>query len=813
MNKPAALDDLELSRVESLVGRSIVRPNARKHTEGRGRFLDDIKLPRMAHVAFLRSPHARARIVAINDSAAACMPGVIHIATGKDIAAMSKPYVGVLKHMEGLRSPPQYPMAVEFALWQGEPVVAVVAETRAQAEDAIEAIDITWEVLPAAADMERALDPSEPVIHKSFASNLCYRRVEDTGGVDEAFAQAHVIVEDTVQIGRHTGVPLESRGLIAAFNSADRELTVYHSHQSPHMMQGTFATCLSLDEHNVRVIAPDLGGGFGIKVHTYGDEIAVCALAMIVDRPVKFVADRFESFQSDIHARDHRVKGRLAVDREGNMLALEIDDLTGIGPYSMHPRSSSIEGTQVLLMTGGAYKHKLYRGRVTVVFQNKNMMCQYRGVGHPVAFATIEHLVDQAAIRLGIDPAEMRKRNLIPDEAYPHTSPTKVRFEILSHQKCLAKLLKLMDYDALREQQTAFRRQGVYRGIGLSSFFELTNPSPMIYGMGGARIGTQESCTIRLDAGGAVVVHTAISELGQGAETIVAQIAATAVGVDLSSVKVVSGIDTVSGPTGSGSWASRQTGIVGEAVLQAGRALKSNILEVAAVVMQASKEQLDIVGGSVVMKDSKSGGNVSLLELARIAYYRGNELPATCQPQFMATHQFRIKDYDFVFSNGAVGCLLEIDSETGFIELLKMWCVDDCGRAINPKLVDEQVRGGMAQGIGPALLEHCIYDDQGQLLNCTMADYLLPTSLTIPDIEIGHEQTLTKTSALGAKGIGEAGTSGAPAAVMNAVNDALRPFNAKVTRHPITPEVMLEALGKINRRPEGTHGKGGAAPL
>jgi carbon-monoxide dehydrogenase large subunit len=510
------------------------------------------------------------------------------------------------------------------------------------------------------------------------------------------------------------------------------------------------------------------------------------------------VADRFESFLSDIHARDHRVTGKLAVDREGNMLALEIDDLTGIGPYSMHPRSSSIESTQVVLMTGGAYKHKLYRGRGTVVFQNKNMMCQYRGVGHPVAFATIEHLVDRAAIKLGIDPAEMRKRNLIPDDAYPHTSPTKLRFEILSHQKCLTQLLKLMDYDGLREQQATLRKQGVHRGIGLCSFFELTNPSPMIYGMGGARIGTQESCTIRLDAGGGVVVHTAITELGQGAETIVAQIAATAVGVELNSVKVISGVDTIGGPVGSGAWASRQTGTVGEAVLQAGLTLKKNILEVAAVVLQASVEQLDTVGGLVVLKDQKYGGSISLLELARIAYYRGNELPATCQPQFMATHQFRIKDYDFVFSNGAAGCLLEVDPETGFIKLLKMWCVDDCGRAINPKLVDEQVRGGMAQGIGGALLEHCIYNDQGQLLSCTMADYLLPTALDIPDVEIGHEQTLTKTSALGAKGIGEAGTSGAPAAIMNAVNDALRSFNAKVSRQPITPEVVLEALGKIS---------------
>ncbi len=789
----------QISRDDSLVGRSIVRPNIRRHTEGGGHFVDDIKLPRMVHVAFLRSPHAHARIVSIDSNAAARMPGVIHVATGKDIAAISKPYVGVLRHMEGLRSPPQYPMAVDVARWQGEPVVAVVAESRAQAEDAIQRVDVGWEVLPAAVNMEKALDPSEPVIHESYGSNLCYRQIVDTGGVDEAFAQAHLVVEDTVNIGRQTGVPLEPRGLIAAYNAADRELTVYHSYQSAHLMQGTLATCFSMEERQIRVIVPDVGGGFGIKIHTYGDEVAACALAIILNRPVKFIADRFESFQSDIHARDHRVRGKLALDREGNILALEIDDLTGIGPYSMHPRSSSIELLEVVLFTGGNYKHKLYRARGTVVFQNKNCMCQYRGVGHPVAFAAMEHLVDQAALKLGIDPAEMRRRNLISDDAYPYTSPSKTRFEILSHQKCLTQLLKLMEYDDLRKEQAKLRKRGIHYGIGLASFFELTNPSPLIYGMGGARIGTVESCTIRLDAGGQIVVHTAICELGQGAETIVAQIAADAVGVELSSVKVISGVDTLSGPTGSGAWASRQTGTVGEAVLQAGLTLRKNILDVAAVVLQTSEEKLDIINGSVVMKDGKRGGNVSLLELARIAYYRGNELPSTCEPLFMATHQFRIKDYDFVFSNGAAGCLLEVDPETGFIDLLKIWCVDDCGRAINPKLVDEQIRGGMAQGIGPALLEHCIYDDQGQLLTCTMADYLLPMSLDVPDIEVHHVQTLTKTSALGAKGIGEAGASAPPGAIMNAVNDALRPFNAKVTRQPITPEVVLEALGKISQ--------------
>lgn len=790
-------ETLDLKTPESLIGQSIPRTDVRRLIQGRGRFVDDINLPRLVHVAYLRSPHAHARIVKISTERAATMPGVVHIATGVDIQRVCKPYVGVLKHLEGLRSPPQYPLAIDVARWQGEPVVMVAAESRAEAEDAVEVIEIDWDVLPAAVHMERALASEETVIHSEYGSNLCFKRLVDTGGVDEAFKNAHVIVEDTIHIGRHTGVPLEPRGIIASFDPSEQTLLVHHSHQSLHMMQGTIATCLSLDEHRVRVVAPDVGGGFGIKVHTYGDEIAACALSVILKRPVKFIADRYESFASDIHARDHRVTARLAVDRNGNMTAMEVDDLTGIGPYSMFPRTSAIECSQVVNLTGNAYKHKLYRAKGTVVFQNKNMMCQYRGVGHPIAILVTEHLVDQAAAQLGLDPAEMRRRNLIPDDAYPHTSPTGMRFEALSHQRCLGRLLEIMDYKSLRTEQAELREKGVYRGIGISCFYEITNPSPMFYGVGGASIGSQEGCTIRLDPSGAIIVTTGITEQGQGAETIVAQIAAAAVGVSIDRVKVVRG-DTEIGPHGSGAWASRQTGIVGEAVLQAGRTLRKNILEAAAVILQRSASELEIDLGTIVAKDNPiKGAGISLTDLARMVYYRGNELPVDFEPQLMATHQFRVKEYAFVFANGMQGSLVEVDPETGFIKLIKLWCVDDCGRAINPKLVAEQIRGGMAQGIGPALLEHCIYDERGQLLTSTLADYLVPMALDIPDIETSSIETLTHTSSLGAKGIGEAGTSGAPAVILNAVNDALRPLNAKVTSQPTTPEVVLRALGKI----------------
>jgi carbon-monoxide dehydrogenase large subunit len=787
--------ELNFDSPNSYIGRSVTRPQARRLAQGRGQYVDDIVLPRMAHVAYVRSPHAHARIVGIDAKKAAAMPSVVRVVTGAEIALVVKPYVGVLTHLAGMRSPPQYPLAVDVARWQGEPVVAVVAASRAEAEDALEAVEVEYQELPAALDAERALDPGEPKIHKEFDSNLCFTRTVDTGGVDAAMKAAHLVVEDTIRFGRHTGVTMEPRAILADYNRADESMTVYHCGQSPHMVQGIVASRLSLDEHRVRIVARDVGGSFGIKIHTYGDEIAACALSLMLGRPVKFAADRYESFLSDIHARDHRVRARLAVDREGNMLALEIDDLTGVGPYSMFPRSSGVECNQILNLTGGPYKHKEYRAKGTVVFQNKNMMCQYRAVGHPIAIAVAEHMVDQAAAKLGIDPAEMRKRNLIADDAYPCKSPSGMRFEALSHQQCMEKLLGLMNYEGLRREQAELRKKGVYRGIGLSSFIEVTNPSPMFYGVGGARIAAQDGCTIKLDANGSIVAATGVTEQGQGTETIMAQIAATALGVEMSCVKVLTG-DTDKVPYGGGTWASRAAGIGGEAVLQASLALKKNILEVGAVILKTSPAELDIVDGKVVKKGSEQG--LSLAELARICYYRGNELPVDFQPELVVTRHYRVKDYAFVFSNGAQGCHLEVDVETGFVKLLKIWCVDDCGRVINPKLVDEQARGGIVQGIGGALYEHCLYDDKGQLLNATMADYLVPMAAEMPDIVCAHVETPTKTSMLGAKGAGEAGTGGAPGAIMNAVNDALRPLGAKVTSQPITPEVVLRALGKVS---------------
>lgn len=777
------------------IGASVARPNAKRHLEGRGVYVDDVSLARLAHVVYLRSPLAHARIGGIDAVQARGMPGIIAIVDGHEIATICTPWTATLAHLVGMKSAPQYPLALDRACWQGEPVLAIVAETRHQAEDALQTIVVDWQELPVVANMETALAPETPVIHPALGDNLCFHKEIDTGAVDEAFMGADLIVEETYRFGRHTGVTMETRSVLADYHPADHTLTVYQSHQAPHMMQDLYARHFDFPESSVRVICKDVGGSFGIKVHSYPDDFATVALSILLKRPIKFVADRLESFVTDVHAREHVVHARLALKRDGEIIGFDMNDLTGVGPYSVYPRTSAIEGNQVLSIMGGPYGHKHYRAVLNVVFQNKVPTSQYRGVGHPIACAVTEGIVELAAHQLGMDTLEIRRKNVMRDDSYPRTGASGIKLESLSHQQCLNKLERLMDYPSLRAEQAGLRNQGIYRGIGFAVLVELTNPSAAFYGIGGARISAQDGATVRLDASGMVTCLVSVGEQGQGTETIFAQIIADAVGVPMECVKIITG-DTEVTPYGGGTWASRGAGIGGEAVLQAGLALRHNLRKFAAIVLDKDVGQLDVLNGYVVDTESPQS-SLALSELARIAYFRPDTLPPGELPELVVTRHYAQREYPFVFTNGVQASYVEVDIETGFVKLLKHWAVEDCGRILNPLLVDEQMRGAIVQGIGGVLFEECLYDDHGLLRNGSMADYLVPMANEMPDIELGHVQTATKTSQLGAKGAGEAGTAGAPAAIMNAINDALVPFSARVTAQPITPEKILRALGTL----------------
>ncbi|WP_371423064.1 xanthine dehydrogenase family protein molybdopterin-binding subunit [Tardiphaga sp.] len=784
-----------LDRPNSYIGRSVPRPNAKRLLAGRGRYVTDMTLPRMLHVAYVRSPYAHARIVSIDAQAARGMPGVRLVATGEDLAKLCTPWVGAMDHFKGMKSPPQLPLPIDKVVWSGQAVVAVVADTRALAEDAAEAVSIEFDELPAIVDIDAARAPGAPVISPELGSNLCFHGKIDTGGVEEIFANAAHVVEEEFHFGRHTAVTMEPRAIIADYDASEGQLTVHHATQTPYQFQDIYARHYGIPESRVRVIAPDIGGSFGMKLHVYHEDMAVVGLSMMLGRPVKYVADRVESFVSDIHARDHRVRARMAADADGNILAMDVEDVTGIGAFSAYPRTSVVEGNQVYRLMGAPYTFRNYRADLQVVFQNKVQMSQYRAVGHPVACTVTERLVDLIADRTAQDVFDIRSRNLIPDDAYPCTSPTGYQFEALSHHACLAKVKAMMDYDGLRAEQAELRAKGIHRGIGIASFVEITNPGPAFYGVGGARISSQDGAIIKVTPSGDVHCSISVTELGQGTETIIGQIVAEHLGVDRNRIKVMTG-DTDTTPHGGATYACRGAGIGGETALQAARKLKANVLAVAAAILQDESEKLDIQGGWIV-DAATAQQRIELSEIARIAYFRSDTLPPGTQAQLSVAHHHAPQGYPFAFTNGVQACHLELDVETGLVKILKLWVVEDCGRVINPLLVDEQIRGGVVQGLGAAFFEECVYGDNGQLTNGSLADYLVPMAVEMPDIEIGHVETPTLDTQLGAKGVGEAGTAAASAAALNAMNDAMKPFGGTVAQVPMTPARILKALGHI----------------
>jgi len=748
----------------------------------------------MLHVAYYRSPYAHAVIKNIDLTKAIELDGIVAVVKGEDLVKYCDPWIGVLSHFPGMKSPPQFALAIDRVLWQGEPIVAVVAESRALAEDAIEHIEVEFEALEPVVNPETALEPDTPIIHRELGSNLMFTADVNSGNIDEAFNRADIVIEETFHYPRHTCVSLEPRVILADYDRSEERLTVYASTQTPYQMQDIYSRHLKIPEENVRVIANDVGGAFGMKLHVYGDDLATCALSKMLGRPIKFTADRLESFVTDVHARDHRISARIGVTAEGDILGMDIDDLTGVGAYSAYPRTSVVEGAQVIRIMGGPYRFNNYRAKLNVVFQNKNIMSQYRAVGHPIACAVTEAMIDRAAAKVGIDPVEMRKKNYVTSEMYPHTSPTGYWFEELSHYECLDRLLELMNYTALRAEQTECRKNGVWRGIGFAAFVEITNPGPAFYGVGGARISSQDGCVLRLEPSGRVRCMISVNELGQGTETVIAQVVASTLGIPLDQVRVITG-DTETTPHGGAAWASRGAGIGGEVAMLAASSLRKNILKLAGTILQAAPDSLDIYDGNVVDHKDRTE-RLSVSEVARIGYFRPDTLPEDFQANLNVIEHYVPRKQPFAFTNGIQGSYLEIDRDTGIVKLLKHWVVEDCGRVLNPMLVAEQIRGGVVQGIGPALFEECVYDENGQMISGTMADYLVPMANEMPDIVVDHIETPTQLQELGVKGVGEAGTAGASAAVLNAVNDALTPFGAVVTTMPITPERIVEAIEK-----------------
>ncbi len=774
----------------NLVGARVHRVEDPRILRGQARYVPDIALPRMLHVSFLRSPHAHARILRIDAEAARCHPGVAGVLLPDEAARAVRPWRGSLKIFPGMKAGLQHPLAVGKVRYVGEPVAAVAAVDRYVAEDARDLVRTEYQPLPPLAEAQDALAPGAAVLHEELGDNLIYRNAFSYGDPDGAFARAHRTFRQGFRVQRQTGIPLEGRGLVAHYDSSARSMTVWTSTQVPHMLWALLAEILGVEEHRLRIICPDVGGGFGIKAHLYPDEVAVCLLAMRLGRPVKWIQDRHESFVSDIHARDQQVEVEAAVDADGTLRAMRSRILSGAGAYSVFPRTSVVEGNMVGRTIPGPYRLRDYAYGVEVAATNKPSLAHYRGVGHPPAVFITEVLMDIVARGLGMDPAELRQRNLIRPDEYPFTNAVGAVYDIGSHLAAFEKLLQLAEYPALRRRQAAARAAGRLMGIGLACFVEMTAPGAQFYGVGGAAISAQDGTTVRVEPSGKVTALVGTGSQGQGLDTTYAQVIAQELSVGIGDVTVISG-DTAVVPYGGGSWGSRSAVVGAGSATLAARAVREKVLAIAAHLLEADPADLDLADSRAFVRGSPHRG-VALREIAWLAYYKSNALPQGIEPGLDAT-----RHYDpppMTFTNGSHLAVVDVDAGTGHVTLKQYVAVEDCGRIINPIIVEGQMMGGIAQGIGEALFEHLPYDDDGQPLATSLMDYLIPGAADLPPIEARHIETPSPLTVGGYKGVGEAGAAGAPGALANAINDALAPLGVCFTHLPITPEQIAARL-------------------
>ncbi|MCV2488891.1 xanthine dehydrogenase family protein molybdopterin-binding subunit [Geodermatophilus sp. YIM 151500] len=774
------------------VGRAVRRREDPRLLAGRGRYVDDVTEPRQAYVAFVRSPVASARIARIDTSAARSAPDVLAVLTADDLAGHCSGWRGLLS-WPGMVAGEQTALATGVVRHVGEPVALVVATGRGPAEDAAELVEVDYEERPAVLDPVAALEPGSPLVHEELGTNLCFASPFGSGDVDAAFAGADTVVDVTVRTGRHTAVALETRGILAAFDRDERTLTVRISTQAPQMLQTLYARLLGLPENSVRVITEHVGGAFGMKAFVYPDEIAVAAAAMLLDRPLKWTQDRYEAMQSDTQARDERVTASLALTADGRILGLRSQVVSDAGAWSMYPRGCVTEGVQVATIMPGPYRVPAVAADLRVVYTNKAPLAVYRAVGHPPAILVMELLMDEAARALGLAPDEVRRRNLVRPEDLPYTSATGNVYDSGSHLESLERAVALLGPDGLEERRRDAAARGRLLGVGLAAFVELSAPGAMFYGAKGAPITAHDQVEVTLQPDGSVTVLLGTPGQGQGLHTTAAQVVADGLGVPLEAVRVVSG-DTGVVPHGSGVWASRSAVVSAGAAHAAAVEVRGRVLALAGHLLEADPADLELSEGVVGVR-GVPGTRVPVHEIAAVAYWGTHRLPPDLEVGLGAVGSYAGPPY--TFNNGTHVAVVEVERATGLVRVVDYVVVEDCGVLINPDIVDGQIRGGVAQGLGGALLEQVVHDPNGQPQTSTMLDYLVPTAYDVPDIRIEHIQTPAPTTTLGTKGVGEAGTAGAPAAVHCAVNDALARAGAGgVFRQPIRPEDVLDALDR-----------------
>ncbi len=791
------------------VGQRVKRTEDPRLIQGLGHYVDDIKLADTLHVAFLRSMYAHARITGIDTSEAAGAPGVVAVYTGADVAAVGP--VPTAAQLPGLKVPDYRVLATDHVVFVGQPIAAVVATDRYAARDAIDLILVDYEELAPVVDVEQAAEGG-PLVYEEYGDNIAYTLTAGEGDIDAALAGADKVIKQRIVHQRLAPIAMEGRGVLARYLKGEQELTIWSSTQIPHLLRTQLAIMIGMPENKLRVITPEVGGGFGSKLNVYAEEALLGWIAMQLDKPVKWIETRRENIQATIHGRGQVGYVEIGCKNDGTLTGLRYNVFADLGAY--HQLLTPAIPTLTGLMLSGSYRIPAIQINVTGVFTNKMATDAYRGAGRPEATYVVERAIDLVAAELGLDTIEVRRKNFPNPDEFPFKTATGLFYDSGNYQGALDKALEMSDYQKLREEQAQAREQGRIVGIGISTYVEICALGPSQ----AMPAGGWESATVRIEPTGKITILTGISPHGQGEETTFAQLAADAFGVDLGDVTVIHG-DTSIVQYGIGTFGSRGMAVGGTAVYVALEKLKDKAQKIAAHLLQSDAESVSFSEGRFSKAKAKGaaasgevpepvvpagqapagalpepeidGKHITIQEIA-LAAHIARDLPPDMEPGLSATYFFEPKNFTFPF--GTHICVVEIDRDTGDVEIRRYVAVDDCGKVVNPMIVEGQIHGGIVQSIGQALYEEVVYDEQGQLVTGTLMDYALPKASMSPRMELDRTETPSPVNPMGVKGVGEAGTIGATPAIVNAVVDALSPYGVRHIDMPLKPETLWKLI-------------------
>jgi len=771
-----------MASASKYIGKPLKRKEDPRLIQGLAHYVDDLQLAGMLHAGFVRSPHAHAQIKSVDATRAMSAPGVVAVLTAEDVRGQigMVPCAAQLAEMKQAARPV---LAVDRVRFVGEAVAVVVATDRYALRDALDLVDVEYEPLTAVVDPEKAIRKGAPILHDGHADNVGFRWELEGGDVRAAFKKADKIIKQRFLNQRLIPVPMEPRGVLAEYKPGEKLLTVWSATQIPHLLKTQMAAMLSVPEHSVRVIAPEVGGGFGSKLNVYPEEAVAAHLSMRLGKPVKWIETRRENFLAAIHGRDQIADAELAVARDGTLLGMKWRVVADLGAY--YQLLTPLIPTMTGLMIAGCYKVPAVRMEIIGALTNKMATDAYRGAGRPEATYYIERAMDVIAAELKLDPAEIRRKNFPQPKDFPYATPTGVTYDSANYQKSLGLVLKQSGYKKLRQEQAALRKKGRYMGIGLSTYVEICAMGPS----SAMPAGGWESATVRIEPTAKVTVLTGSSPHGQGQETSFAQLAAEVLGLTPDDVNVVHG-DTAMVPYGIGTFGSRATAVGGTAVYKSLLKLREKLAAIAAHLTGEDPKKFVFRNGKIEAKGGKSLGFGEAVGAA----YMAKSLPTGMEPGLDATTFFEPTNFTFPF--GAHVCVVEVDRETGAVRLQKYFAVDDCGNVLNPMLVEGQVHGGIVQAVGQAMLEEAVFDEQGQLLTGELMDYAIPRAGDVPRMETRRTVTPSPVNPLGLKGVGEAGTIGATPAIVNAVVDALAPFGVRHVDMPVKRERIWKLMRK-----------------